>query len=585
MFAARGQQHEAVRAALRECRRAFGGVAGLSSVFNLLMLAGPLYMLQIYDRVLSSRSVPTLVALSLFILAAYLFQGFIDIIRSRIVVRIGALFDRRLAHIAHDAVIKLAAVARHLGTGQQPIRDLDQIRSFLNSPGPIAIVDMPWVPVFLLLTFLIHPWLGLVALVGALLMIAVTIMTELTSRAATHASMRDAELRGAMLEADRHNSESALAMGMAQALTRRWVRQNERFIDGVSRSTDKISGYSSVTKILRLCLQSAILGFGAYLVIKQELTAGAMIAASIMMGRALSPIESAVANWRSFTAARQSLQRLSAALSRIVPQRNVTQLPKPERTLEVEELAVAVPGSQTAILGRVHFKLNAGEALAVIGPSGAGKTSLLRTLVGIWPGTRGVVRIDGSALHHWDPQFIGNQIGFVSQTIELFNGTIAENIARMSDTPNAETVLEAAQTAGAHEMIVKLPRGYETKLGEAGMSLSAGQSQRVALARALYGKPFLVALDEPNSNLDSDGEIALHACVRELKKRGAIVVIIAHRQGILAECDKVLALANGAQIAFGPRDEVLRRLRSPVPMPTPAAAGTLKVVTDVGGAA
>jgi ATP-binding cassette subfamily C protein len=281
MFAARGQQHEAVRAALRECRRAFGGVAGLSSVFNLLMLAGPLYMLQIYDRVLSSRSVPTLVALSLFILAAYLFQGFIDIIRSRIVVRIGALFDRRLAHIAHDAVIKLAAVARHLGTGQQPIRDLDQIRSFLNSPGPIAIVDMPWVPVFLLLTFLIHPWLGLVALVGALLMIAVTIMTELTSRAATRASMQDAELRGAMLEADRHNSESALAMGMTQALTRRWVRQNERFIDGVSRSTDKISGYSSVTKILRLCLQSAILGFGAYLVIKQELTAGAMIAAPL----------------------------------------------------------------------------------------------------------------------------------------------------------------------------------------------------------------------------------------------------------------------------------------------------------------
>jgi ATP-binding cassette subfamily C protein len=554
----------------------------LSGVFNVLMLAGPLYMLQIYDRVLSSRSVPTLVALSVFILAAYLFQAFLDIVRSRIVVRIGVLFDRRLAHIAHDAVVKIAAVAKYLEVGNRPIRDLDQIRTFLNSPGPIAIVDMPWAPLFLLLTFLIHPWLGMVALIGALLMIGVAIVTDMTSRSTARASAQEAEQRGMMLEADRRNSESALAMGMTQALTQRWERQNERFLDGLSQSTDKISAYTSATKIVRLSLQSAILGVGAYLVIRQELTAGAMIAASIMMGRALSPIESAVANWRAFAAARQGLERLSTTLSRVTPHRKVTPLPKPERFLETEDLAVAAPGSQGAIVSRVQFKLLAGEALAIIGPSGAGKTSLLRTLVGIWPGNRGIVRLDGSALHHWDPQFLGGQIGYVSQSIELFDGTVAENIARMTDMPDSDAVLEAAQTAGAHDLIAKLPRGYETRLG-GGMTLSAGQSQRVALARALYGKPFLVALDEPNSNLDSEGEIALQNCVRALKQRGAIVVIIAHRKSILNECDKVLVLGNGVQLAFGPRDEVLRRLRG-VPSQMPATAGaSLKVVTDAGG--
>ena len=583
MAAAGRPQPQVLRTALSECRRVFASVAVFSGVYNLLMLAGPLYMLQIYDRVISSRSVPTLVALSVLLLVAYVFQALLDIVRSRIVVRVGALFDRRIARIAHGAVIRMAAAARQMGSGHQPIRDLDQIRTFLNSPGPMAIVDMPWVPVFLVLCFLIHPWLGLVAVAGALVMVAVTVLAEAASRKAARAAAQDSELRSTMLEADRRNSETVLAMGMARALTERWGRQNDRFLAGLAHSTDKISGYSSATKVLRLSLQSAILGLGSYLVIKQELTPGSMIAASIMMGRALAPIETAIANWRGFVGARQSMQRLSNTLSQTPPYPQMTTLPNPAQSLEVEDLAVAPPGAQSPIVTRVHFKVTAGDALAIIGPSGVGKTSLLRNIVGIWQPLRGAIRLDGSSLTHWDPEVLGENIGFVSQGIELFDGTIAQNIARMTPDPDSGAILEAARLAGAHEMIAKLPRGYETRIGEAGQALSAGQRQRVALARALYRNPFLVALDEPNSNLDKDGEIALQNCVRELKKRGAIVVIIAHRQSILADCNYVLLLGNGAQLAFGPRDEVLRKVRvMPTPIAAPMAAN-LKVVTDPAG--
>jgi PrtD family type I secretion system ABC transporter len=573
--------HPDVAAAWRDCRRAFRSVALFSGVVNLLMLAGPLYMLQVYDRVLSSRSVPTLVALSVFLVGAYVFQGMLDLIRSRVVVRAAALLDQRLALSVHGAVIRLAVASRHPGEGPQPVRDLDQIRGFLTSAGPIAIVDLPWVPVFLAICFLIHPWLGLAATAGAIVLFTMTLLTERASRAPARAAAQDAGSRSIMVEAQRRSGETILAMGMTSALAQRWNCVNDRYIAVVGRLSDVAGSFGSASKVLRLLLQSVMLGLGAYLVLRVELTAGGMIAASIMMGRALAPIETAIANWRGFVAARQSIKRLSETLTRAAPAQAATTLPKPSRTLVVEQVTVVAPRATKPIVTGVRFGLKAGEVLGIIGPSGAGKTSLVRALVGIWRPAKGSVRLDGAALDQWDRELLGRHIGFISQTVELFDGTIAENIARMAIAPDAEAVLRAARTAGAHDMILRLASGYDTPIGEGGEALSAGQRQRIALARALYGDPFLVVLDEPNSNLDSEGEAALRQAIAGVKARGAIVVLIAHRPSVLSVCDHILLLANGEQKEFGPRDEVWRRISArAVP---PAAAANLKVVSDTAG--
>jgi ATP-binding cassette, subfamily C, type I secretion system permease/ATPase len=579
MFASRPSVHPDLAEALRECRRAFGSVALFSGVVNLLMLAGPLYMLQIYDRVLSSRSVPTLIALSVFLVGAYAFQGALDLIRSRVVVRSATVLDQRLALAVHGAVIRLAVTSRHPGDGPQPVRDLDQIRAFLTGAGPIAIVDLPWVPVFLTICFLIHPWLGVASLVGAIALFTMTLLTERASRAPAKVVAQDAGRRQIMVEAQRRGGETIMAMGMAGALAQRWAGVNNRYIAAVARLSDVAGGFGSASKVLRLLLQSVILGLGAYLVIRQDMTAGAMIAASIMMGRALAPIETAIANWRAFIAARQSITRLSEALIRAAPKREVTALPRPARSLDVEHVAVVAPGGTKPVVANVRFALKTGQALGIIGPSGAGKTSLVRALVGIWRPAKGCVRLDGATLDQWDPDLLGQHVGFISQTVELFDGTISENIARMSVKPDADAVLRAARAAGAHELILRLPNGYDTSIGEGGEALSGGQRQRIALARALYGDPFLVVLDEPNSNLDTEGELALRQAIANLKTRGAIVVLIAHRPSVLAVCDHILVLANGEQKDFGSRDEIMRKI-SVRPVPLPAVAANLKVVSD-----
>lgn len=565
--------------ALRDCRRAFWGVALSSGVVNVLMLAGPLYMLQIYDRVLASRSVPTLVALSVFLVGAYAFQAVLDIIRARVVVRSATLLDHRLGRDVHDAVLRLAVQGKTAAEANRPVADLDQIRTFLTGVGPIAVVDLPWIPLFLVVCFLIHPWLGMVALAGAFLLIGVAVLAERAARVAARAVMQDSGLRAAMVEAGRRNSETAIAMGMATSLSARWTQVNERFVGATARAADVIGAYGSVSKVVRLLLQSGILGLGAYLVIKQELTAGAMIAASIMMGRALAPVEVGIANWRGFVTARQSVRRLSEVLARNYVKPVPMELPRPSNQLDVDLPAVIVPDSGRLIVKDIRFRLTAGEALGVIGPSGAGKTSLARTIVGIWPtAVRGSVRIDGAALDQWDTERLGEHIGFVSQGVELFDGTIADNIARMATATDSAAVIEAGRAAGAHDMILKFPNGYDTKIGDAGASLSAGQRQRIALARAIYRNPFLLVLDEPNSNLDSDGERALLEAIQNSKSRGAIVVLIAHRPAMLAVCDKVLFLANGTQQAFGPRDSVLNRVLARPGQAAPG--GNLKVVSD-----
>jgi ATP-binding cassette subfamily C protein len=558
-------------------------VAFFSGAVNLLMLAGPLYMLQVYDRVLTSRSVPTLVALSVLLVGAYAFQGALDFLRSRVVVRSAALLDRHLGTTVHDAVVRLALRGGRDSDAHQPVRDLDQIRGFLTGAGPLAIVDLPWMPVFLAICFLIHPWLGGLALVGGVTLLGLTLMTERASREPSRAVARDAGTRQMIAEGTRRNSESAVAMGMVGTLGQRWTAINDRYLSAIGRSTDVVNGYGGITKVLRLLLQSAILGLGAYLVIKNELTAGGMIAASIMMGRALAPIETAIANWRPFIAARESIKRLSALLSSVRPDNEErTALPQPARSLDVDRVTVAAPGTQRVIVANVAFRLTNGEAMGVIGPSGSGKSSLIRALVGVWPVARGSVRLDGASLDQWDPELLGPHIGYVSQTVELFDGTVAENIARMQAGASDESVVQASMAAGAHEMILKLPSGYDTPIGEGGAVLSGGQRQRIALARALYGAPFLIVLDEPNSNLDNEGELALQAAIRALKARGAIVILIAHRPAALAECSKVLFLANGAQQAFGPRDEVLKAVlaKPQGAPPQPAGTGGLKVVAE-----
>jgi ATP-binding cassette subfamily C protein len=563
-----------VAAALRDCQRAFWGVALFSAVVNLLMLAGPIYMLQVYDRVLASRNVPTLVALTVFLVGAYAFQGMLDLIRSRVVVRASGLLDQQLGETVHHSVITIGALGGNAAQSHQPLRDLDQIRSFMTGAGPIAIVDLPWIPFFLAICFLIHPWIGYLSLAGAIVLIALTIQTGRASRGLSKTVNETSGLRTTMAEAGRRNFASVVSMGMSGALAARWMKVNDRHLDSIGRSSDVVNSYGSVTKVLRMLMQSAILGLGACLVIRQEMTAGAMIAASIMMGRALAPIEAAIGNWRGFVAARDSVKRLSATLDRLPPERGMTDLPKPTGSLSVENVTVAAPGTTKPILANVQFRLAAGEVLGVIGPNGSGKSSLSRVVLGIWPPARGAVRLDNAALDQWDPDALGPHLGYMSQMVELFPGSVAENIARMAPEPDSVAVLRAAQSAGAHDMILRLPNGYDTIIGDGGEGLSIGQQQRIALARALYGDPFVVLLDEPSANLDGEGETALQSAVKQLKLRRAIVILVVHRRSALALCDKVLVLLNGQQRDFGPRDEVLRRMSAPTP------AANLKVVAE-----
>ena len=571
----------AVAAALADARRAFVSVALFSAVVNLLMLTGPLYMLQVYDRVLPSRSVPTLLALSAFLVVAYAFQGMLDLVRARLVVRTAALLDHHLGGEVHEAVVRLSIAKRDGGDAHSPIRDLDQVRAFLTSSGPIAIVDLPWLPVFLVVCYLIHPWVGVVATIGASVLFVTTLITERTARGPVRAAAHETAARQAVIEATRRNSESATAMGMSRALAKRWSATNGRYQRAIQSATDVVTTHTTSTRTFRLLLQSVLLGVGAYLVVQNELMPGAMIAASVMMSRAMAPLETAIANWRGFVGARDSAHRLSALLKRLNLSASVTQLPAPVKNLEVGHISVAPAGAEKPVLNNVDFNLKAGDALGIIGPSGSGKTSLLRVLVGIWPPLRGTVRLDGATYDQWERDQIGRHIGYMAQTAELFDGTISENIARMDATPDDAAVLRAADAAGLHDMIVRLPAGYDTPIGDDGHKLSAGQRQRVALARALYGDPFLVALDEPNANLDSEGEMALERAVRLVKQRGGIVIVVAHRPTALAGCDQVLVVGNGGQLALGPRDDILNKVVRRAARPV--GAPDLRVVAEQSG--
>lgn len=543
--------------ALHHCYGVLSSVAVFSGVMNILALTGSFYMLQVYDRVIPSRSVPTLVGLSILMVGLYISVGALDLIRMRVMARVGHKINDELQHSVFDAVQTLPLRIRQESDGLQPLRDLDQIRTFSSGMGPAAFFDLPWIPVYLAAVFLLHPTLGLFALFGALTLIGLTLLTELMSSKHIKTAAKSGQQRLAFGEAARRNAEVIRAMGVGARMRRRWEEISAEHLLNHVKASDTTGGLGVVTKTSRMLIQSGMLGLGAYLVIEGEVTSGAIIAGSIIAWRALAPIDLIVAHWRGFVLARQSFHRL-VRLFQLVSQDKPSELdlPEPRKSLVVDSLTVAPPGEVRPVLQGIQFSLVAGDGLGIVGPSASGKTALARALVGVWLPMGGSVRLDGAALDQWPIESLGRHIGYLPQDIELTAGHVAENIARFDPDATSEAIVDAAKAAGIHEMIVHLPNGYQTQIGECGHHLSAGQRQLVGLARALYGDPFFVVLDEPNSNLDAAGDRALSDAIASVRKRGGIVVVITHRTSAIAGLNKLLALAHGRIQTIGPTAEV-----------------------------
>ncbi len=529
----------------------------LFSMFtNLLMLTGPLYMLQVYDRVLGSRSEETLLALSILIAFLFLMMGLLDYVRGRVAARIGARLQDGLDGRVFGAALTRA---RRDGGPQTGLQDLEAVQRLLSSPAFMAIFDIPWTPIFLAAIFIFHPWLGWLALGGGALLVVIALINQSTTKdpmkEAASASMRADRMAGQL----QSEAELIRSLGMHGAAFSRWRQQREVALGQSIRSSDRVGGFTTLTKTLRLFLQSAMLGLGAYLVLQEQLTAGAMIAGSILLGRALAPIELAIGQWALIHRARDGWANLRTLLGETPEEPGRLPLPRPAARLNVHQLAVVPPGETQAALRMVSFKVEPGQAVGVIGPSGAGKSTLAKALTGVWAPAAGQIRLDGATLDQYDPDALGGLIGYLPQTVSLFDGTIADNIARLSPNPDPDAVVKAAQKAAAHELILKQPQGYDTQVTAVGSRLSGGQIQRIGLARALYGDPVMLVLDEPNSNLDNEGSDALNEAIREMKADGRSVLIMAHRPAAIRECEMLLVLDGGMPKAFGPRDEVLQQ--------------------------
>ncbi|MBW9055968.1 type I secretion system permease/ATPase [Rhizobium mesosinicum] len=567
--------------AFSRCKSALVAIALASAVVNILYLTGSFFMLQVYDRVIPSRSVPSLIALSLLALLLYIFQGGFEVMRSRMLVRVSGVFDEVLSARVFRAVMKAPVKTKVEGDGLQMLRDFDQVRSFLSSSGPAAFLDLPWMPLYIAICFMFHPIIGIIAIAGALVLIALTFLTHRSAQTSSKQATELGNRRNTFLQAAQRNAEVVQAMGMRKDLAERWLDQNNAYRMTSRTASDTGNVYSTISKIFRAVLQSAVLATGAVLVIENQASGGIIIASSILTSRSLAPVEQAIANWRGFVAAQQAWGRLRGAFRDLPENDSPLKLRAPYRQLTVEQLVSGPPGKQEITISGVSFSINAGSAVGVIGPSASGKSSLARAVTGIWPSYRGSVRLDGATLDQWDDGDLGAHIGYLPQDIELFSGTVAENISRFQHAPEATAVIAAAEIAGVHEMILRLPKGYETQIGPSGSMLSAGQRQRIALARALYKDPFLVVLDEPNSNLDREGEAALAEAILSVRRRGGIVFIVAHRPSALEGCDLVLMMSDGKLAAFGPKDEVLARiLRRDIKPIHADRSPTLKVVGD-----
>jgi PrtD family type I secretion system ABC transporter len=555
-----------------------------SSIINLLMLTGSLFMLQVYDRVIPSSSVPTLVALSLIVLVLYSYYGLMEFLRSRLMVRMGRKFEEQLRGRVFDAVAGLAL--RKAGqSGGQPVQDLATIRQFLGGQGRLAFLDMPWVPIYLWVVFMLHWMLGVVALFSAAIILVLALLTERSTRGPL-AEANTAVTKVALLtEEARRNSEALHSLGMKAAMRKRWLALQGEALDHQTRANDAGSTYSSLSRVFRMIVQSAMLATGAYLAIKHEISGGSIVASSIIMGRALAPIEQAVGNWQQFIGYRKAMERLTKILAAIPPEQERMALPHPQGLLEVESLAVMLPGSDKPILQGVTFRVKPGQGLGIIGPTGAGKSTLARVIVGLLPPARGSVRLDGATPDQRSDDERGQMIGYLPQDIQIFDGTVAQNISRFGETPDAAKIVEAAKLANIHDFIMRLPQGYDTPLSEGGNRLSAGQKQRVALARAMFGDPVLFVMDEPNSNLDAEGEVALDSAIRACLKRNAAVVVVAHRPSALHAMNELLVLANGQVAAYGSRDEILKKVSGKpqqTPNPQPHLSSTnLQIVPQI----
>ncbi|RQP06684.1 type I secretion system permease/ATPase [Paracoccus sp. MA] len=531
-----------------------------SFAVNMLMLTGPLFMMQVYDRVLASRSVETLTALFLLVVFLFTLMGVIDLARNRVMSRIAARFQERMEGRVFTAALQDGQAAGSDLVVRGGMRDLEAVQRLIASPVLMALFDLPWAPFFLAAVFLFHPLLGAVATAGLAVLVGATLLNQWLGRDALQQAAIASQSAERMSDLYRDEGELIGSLGMRSAAFERWQAARDAATEAVMRGNDRATGFTVFSRTFRLFLQSAILAAGAWLVLQQEVTPGAMIASSILMGRALAPVEQVVGGWSIVQRAQDGWRRLGELLSRRPPVPQRTPLPRPEALLEVRNLTVAPPGQAVATLRGVSFDLGPGQALGVIGPSGAGKTTLARALIAAWPVASGSIRLGGATLDQYDPDVLGGLIGYLPQQVTLFDGTIAENIARLSPEPDPQRVVAAAMAAAAHRMILDLPQGYDTRVSQTGGRLSGGQIQRIGLARALYADPVIFVLDEPNSNLDNEGSTALNLAIRNIKARGGAVIIMAHRPAAISECEMLLVMDQGLRRAFGPRDEVLKSL-------------------------
>lgn len=534
-------------------------IVGFFSLFiNLLMLVPPLYMLQLYDRVLTSRSEDTLIMLTLIVVVLFITMALLEIVRSKILVRVGNKLDNILSKRVFDSLFDLAN--KQPGKeSSMPLRDLTQIRQFMTGNGLFAFFDAPWMPIYIAVLFMFHPLFGYFAIFAAIVLVILTILNEYDTKEKLQEANTMNQVSTSYVDSNLRNAEVINAMGMKANIQALWREKYYAFLNAQNEASDKAGIWSNIAKSMRMLFQSLMLGLGGYLAIQAEVSAGMMIAGSIIMGRALAPLDLIIGSWKGFSSARTSYHRLDGLLQNFPKDKEYMKLPAPEGEILLEGVVVIPPNAQQPSIRGISMKINKGDVVGIVGPSAAGKSSLARVILGLWPLAAGKARLDKADIYQWDKVDLGQYIGYLPQDIELFEGTISQNISRFSEVDSAK-VVEAAQKAGVHEMILRLPEGYDTKIGIGGASLSGGQRQRIGFARAIYNNPVLVVLDEPNSNLDDQGEAALVKAIKTLKESNTTVILITHRPNILQVTNKLAVIRDGLLEAFGDTNDVLSKM-------------------------